>query len=125
MADETTPVPVDSPEARRYNLIRRWLGIADFGLGFAFLIVLLVTGWTGSLRSLAYRMGFQNYSLSVFMYLLLLLVISKALGIGLDYCGFRVERRFKLSTQRIRSRAIDEVQGFLVGLIMGTIVVEV
>jgi len=45
MADETTPVPVDSPEARRYNLIRRWLGIADFGLGFAFLIVLLVTGW--------------------------------------------------------------------------------
>jgi STE24 endopeptidase len=125
MADETTPGPVDSPEAHRYNLIRRWLGIADFALGFAFLIVLLVTGWSGSLRSLAYRMGFQNYSLSVFMYLLLVLVISKALGIGLDYYGFRLERRFKLSTQRIRSWAWDEVKGFLVGLVMGTIVVEV
>ena len=125
MADETIPVPVDSPEAHRYNLIRRWLGIADFALGFAFLIVLLVTGWSGYLRSLAYRMGFQNYSLSVFMYVLLLLVISKALGIGLDYYGFRLERRFKLSTQRIRSWAVDEVKGFLVGLVMGTIVVEV
>jgi STE24 endopeptidase len=125
MADDPTPVPVDSPEAHRYNLIRRWLGIADFALGFAFLIVLLVTGWTGYLRGLAYRMGFQNYSLSVFMYLLLLLVISKALGIGLDYYGFRLERSFKLSTQRIRSWAWDEVKGFLVGLVMGTIVVEV
>jgi len=125
MADETNPVTGDSPEAHRYNLIRRWLGIADFALGFAFLIVLLATGWSGGLRSLAYRMGFQNYSLSVFMYLLLLLVISKALGIGLDYYGFRLERRFKLSTQRIRSWAWDELKGFLVGLVMGTIVVEV
>ena len=125
MADDTTPVPVDSPEAQRYNLIRRWLGIADFALGFVFLIVLLVTGWTGSLRNLAYRVGFQNYSLSVFVYLLLLLVISKALGIGLDYYGFRLERRFKLSTQRLRSWVVDEVKGFLVGLVLGTIVVEV
>src|SRR2546425_8563456 len=124
MADETTPVLVDSPEAHRYNLIRRWLGIADFALGFAFLIVLLVTGWSGYLRGLAYRMGFQNYSLSVFMYLLLLLVISKVLGVGLDYYGFRLERRFKLSTQRIRSWAWDEFKGFLVGLVLGAIVVE-
>ncbi len=125
MADETTPVSVDSPRTHRYNLIRRWLGIADFALGFVFLVVLLVTGWSGYLRSLASRMGFQNYSLSVFIYLLLLLVISKALGIGLDYYGFRLERRFKLSTQRIRSWVWDEVKGFLVGLVMGTIVVEV
>jgi STE24 endopeptidase len=62
--------------------------------------------------------------LSVFIYLLLLLVISKALGIGLDYYGFRVERRYKLSTQRFRSWAWDEIKGFLVGLIMGSIVVE-
>ena len=96
----------DSPEARRYNRIRRWLGIADFVVGFAFLIVLLVTRMVGWLRDLAYRLGFQNYTLSLFMYLLLLLVISKVLGIGLDYYGFRLERRFKLSTQRFRSWAL-------------------
>jgi Zn-dependent protease with chaperone function len=125
MADVPIPVQADSPEAHRYNRIRRWLGVADFVVGFLFLVVLLVTRWSDWLRDLAYRMGFRNYSLSVFMYLLLLLLISKALGIGLDYYGFRLERRFKLSTQRFRSWMWDEVKGFLVGLAIGGIVVEV
>jgi STE24 endopeptidase len=125
MADDPTPVQADSPEAHRYNRIRRWLGVTDFLVGCVFLVVLLVTGWSRWLHDLADRMGFNNYSLSVFMYLLLLLVISKALGIGLDYYGFRLERRFKLSTQRFRSWAWDEVKGFLVGLVLGGVVVEV
>jgi STE24 endopeptidase len=125
MADDSNSVPPDSPEARRYNRIRRWMGIADFVVGFLFLIVLLLTGWSNWLRDLAYRLGFQNYSLSLFIYLLLLLVISKALGIGLDYYGFLLEGRFKLSTQRFSSWAGDELKGFLVGLVLGTVVVEV
>src|SRR5271169_754847 len=124
MADLSIPVQADSPEARRYNRIRRWLGIADFIIGFVFLVVLLVTGWSGWLRDLAYRLGFQNYSLAVFMYLLLLLIISKAIGIGLDYYGYRVERSYKLSTQRFRAWIWDEVKGFLVGLVLGGVVVE-
>jgi STE24 endopeptidase len=124
MADEQREMQVDSPEARRYNRVRRWLGIVDFAAGLVFLIVLLATGWTFWLRDLAYQAGFQNYSLSVFMYLLLLLVISKVLGIGLDYYGFRLERRYKLSNQRFQSWAWDEVKGFLVGLILAAIVVE-
>jgi STE24 endopeptidase len=124
MADDSTPVQTDSAETRGYNRVRRWLGIADFAIGFVFLAVLLATGWSGWLRDLAYRLGFQNYSLALFMYLLLLLVISKALGIGLDYYGFRLERRYKLSTQRIRSWVWDEIKGFLVGLVLGTVVVE-
>ncbi len=125
MADDPNLVQVDSPESRRYNRIRRWLGIADFVVGFAFLIVLLVTGWSGWLRDMAYRAGFQNYSLSLFVYLLLLLAISKILGLGLDYYGFSLERSFKLSTQKFQSWAWDEVKGFLVGLVPGTVVVEV
>jgi len=120
----STPVQADSPEAHRYNRTRRWLGIADFIIGFVFLVVLLVTGWSGWLRDLAYRLGFQNYSLAVFVYLLLLLLISKALGIGLDYYGYRLERRYKLSTQRFRAWIWDEVKGFLVGLVLGSVVVE-
>ncbi len=114
----------DSPEVRRYNRIRRWLGIADFVLGFVFLVVLLVTRWSDGLRDLAYRWGFQSYSFSLFIYLVLLLGINKALGFGLDYYGFRLERRFKLSNQRFGSWAWDEVKGFLVGLVLGSIVVE-
>lgn len=114
----------DSPEVRRYNRIRRWLGIADFVLGFAFLVVLLVTRWSDGLRDLAYRWGFQSYSFSLFIYLFLLLGINKALGFGLDYYGFRLERRFKLSTQKFGAWVWDEVKGFLVGLVLGGIVVE-
>jgi STE24 endopeptidase len=125
MAEVPTPVPVDSPEAQRYNLIRRWLSIADFAVGLVFLLVLLVTRWSDWLRDLGYRLGFQNYLFSLFMYLLLLMVISKALGLGFDYYGFRLENRYNLSTQRFRSWIWDEGKGFLVGLVMGTIVVEV
>jgi STE24 endopeptidase len=124
MAEIATSMQADSPEVRRYNRIRRWLGIADFAVGFVFLIVLLATRWSDSLRDVAYRVGFQNYSLSLFVYLLLLLGISKLLGIGLDYYGFRLERRFKLSNQRWAAWAWDEVKGFFVGLVLGSIVVE-
>jgi Zn-dependent protease with chaperone function len=114
----------DSPEARRYNRIHRWLGIVDFVIGSAFLVLLLVTGWTGWLRDLALRRGFQNYTLAVFLYLFFLLLISKALGFGLDYYGFQLERKFQLSTQRVRSWLWDEAKGFLVGLVLAGIVVE-
>jgi STE24 endopeptidase len=116
--------PDDSPEARRYNRIHRWLGIADFVIGSAFLVVLLITGWTGWLRDLALRRGFQSYTLAVFVYLFLLLAIGKALGLGLDYYGFRLERKFQLSTQKLRSWLWDETKGFLVGLVLAGIVVE-
>jgi STE24 endopeptidase len=124
LADNPISTQADTPEARRYNRIRRWLGITDFIVGFAFMIVLLLTGCSGTLRDLAYRLGFQNYVLSLFLYLLLLLVISKMLGIGLDYYGFRLERRFKLSNQKFRSWIWDEVKSFLVGLVLGGVVVE-
>jgi len=114
----------DSPEARRYNKIRRWLGVADFAVGSAFLILLLLTGWTDWLRDLALRRAFQNYTLAVFVYLFFLLLISKALGFGLDYYGFQLERKFQLSTQRVRSWLWDEVKGFLVGLVLAGVVVE-
>jgi len=114
----------DSPEARRYNRIQRWLGISDFVIGSAFLVLLLVTGWSGWLRDLALRRGFQNYTLALFLYLFFLLLISKALGFGLDYYGFQLEKKFQLSTQRVRSWLWDQVKGFLVGLVLAGIVTE-
>ena len=114
----------DSPEVRRYNRIHRWLGFSDFALGSVYLIVLLITGWSGRLRDLALRHSFQSYALAIFVYLFLLLLIGKALGFGLDYYGFRLEHRFKLSTQKLGAWLWDEGKGFLVGLILGAIVVE-
>jgi len=124
MVEEAISGQADSPEARRYNRIRRWLGITDFAVGFVFLLVLLATRWSDSLRDLAYRIGFQNYSFSLFIYLVLLLGISKLLGIGLEYYGFWLERRFKLTPQRFRSWLWDETKGFLVSLVLGSVVVQ-
>jgi len=121
---ETITMPADSAESRRYNRIKRWLGIGDFALGLILLIVLLATGWTGTLRDLAYRGAAQNYSLAVFLYVLMLMLISKVIGLPLDYYGFRLEHRFHLSNLRLRAWLWDELKGLLVGLVMAAIVVE-
>jgi Zn-dependent protease with chaperone function len=126
MSSAAMPVTIstDSPETRRYNRIRRWLGIADFVLGLAFLVVLLATGWSGTLRDLAYRAASQNYTLAVFLYVVMLMAIGKLLGLGLDYYGFRLEHRFQLSNLRLRAWLSDEVKEFAVGVALAVIVVE-
>jgi STE24 endopeptidase len=114
----------DTPEARRYNRIKRWLSIADFVLGLALLVVLLATGWNGTLRDLAYRDSSQRYVLAVFLYVVMLMLIRKLLGLGLDYYGFRLEHRYNLSNQKLRAWLWDETKSFLVGLALASIVVE-
>ncbi len=121
---EITPVLADSAESRRYNRIKRWLGIADFATGFGLLVVLLATGWTGTLRDLAERGASQNYAYAVFLYVVMLMLISKALGTPLEYYSFRLEHRYNLSNQKFRSWLWDEFKSLLIGLVMATIVVE-
>src|SRR5437870_11896191 len=115
----------DTPEARHYNRIRRWLGVADFLLGLAFLLVLLITGWTGTLRDLAYWAANQNYSIAVFFYVFMLLLISKILGFGLDYYGFQLEHRYQLSNQKLHAWLWDELKGWVVGLVLATFLVDI
>jgi STE24 endopeptidase len=121
---ETAAVLADSEESRRYNRIKRRLGVADFAVGIGLLVALLATGWTGTLRDLAERGASQNYSFAVFLYVLMLTLISKAIGTPLEYYEFRLEHRYNLSTQRFGSWLWDEFKGFILGLIMATIVVE-
>ena len=78
---QTMSIHADSPESRRYNRIKRWMGFADFAIGFGLLVVLLATGWTGTLRDLAERGASQNYTFAVFLYVLMLMLISKVMGL--------------------------------------------
>jgi STE24 endopeptidase len=121
---ESGSTTADTPQARSYNHLRRVLGIADFLLSLAGLIVLLAAGWTRDLRDAAFFLAGQNYLLSVFFYVFMLALLSKALGIGLDFYSFRVEQRYGLSYQKLRSWLWDETKGLLVGLVLGTIIVE-
>jgi len=116
--------PADTRDARHYNRVRRWLGIADFVLGLVLLVVLLATGWNGTLRDLAYRVSFRVYFPALTLYVLTLLLISKLAGLGLDYYGFRLEHRYNLSNQKPRAWLWDEAKGFLVGFVLAAIAVD-
>lgn len=122
---QTASAPTDSPEARRYNRIRRWLGIADFLLGLFLLLVLLATGWNGTLRDIAMHGAYEHYAVAVFLYVLMLMLIGKLLGLALDFYGFRLERRYNLSNQKLRAWVWDETKGFLVGVVLASIIVEI
>src|ERR1700676_4455639 len=121
----TLSIPTDSPEARQYNRIRRWLGVADFVLGLLLSLVVLAAGGNGTLPDFAMHGAYDHYTLAVFLYVLMLMLIGKLLGLGLDYYGFRVEHRYSLSNQKLRAWVWDETKGFLVGVVLASIVVEI
>ena len=124
MAATSTVASPDSPEVRKYNRIRRWLGVWEFLLALAVLVVLLMTGWTGWLRDLALQGAFQSYALAVFLYVLMLILVSKILGLGMDYYSFRLEHRYQLSNQKLRAWIWDEAKGFLLSVIVAGLLVE-
>ena len=112
-------------EARQYNRMQRWLGMWDLTLKFGFLVVLLATGWTNSIHALAQRVAGDRYALRLFVYVLLLSVISKILGIGLDWYRFHIEHRFQLSNQRFSGWIKDVLKGWVLGLIIATLLSEI
>ena len=124
MAATTTVASPDSQEIRKYNHIRRWLGVCEFLLALAVLVVLLMTGWTGWLRDLALQGAFQSYAFAVFLYVLMLILVSKILGLGMDYYSFRLEHRYQLSNQKLRAWIWDEAKGFLLSVIVAGLLVE-
>ncbi len=116
------PKPHDSPEAREYNRQSRQLSIADALFSLAMLAIVLVTGWSASFRDLVFRIsGGSNYVLALFLYVLMLSVLSKIISTPLDYYGFRLEHRYKLSNQNLRAWIIDETKGFAVGFVMAVL----
>jgi len=124
-APDTTVLQPDSPEAREYNRAKRWLEICDLAVSFGFLAVLLATGWTNTLRDWAVGMARDHYVLQLFYYVLFLSILSKVLGFGLDFYGFRVEHRFNLSSQRLGSWLKDSAKGWVLGLVLGTVLCEI
>src|SRR5215813_8799180 len=115
----------DTPEAQRYNQIKRWLGMIDLVLGIGLMVALLITGWTRALRDLSFHAAKEHYLLALFFYILFLSVISKLLTLGLDIYSFRLEHQFHLSNQKMGSWILDEVKGWLVGLVIGSILAEI
>ncbi|HVH89578.1 MAG TPA: M48 family metallopeptidase [Terriglobales bacterium] len=129
IAENTREIPAssesqDSPEARQYSRIHRWISVSDTALGVVFLVILLATGWTRDLRDLSFVATHGRYVLALFLYVLLLTLIAKAISIPLDIYSFRLENRFRLSNQSTASWIGDEVKGWAVGLVLATLLAE-
>lgn len=120
-----TNTQADAPEAQQYNRKLRWLDLGDLALSFGFLVLLLATGWTDSLRDLAVRCARDHYALQLFFYVAFLSVISKLLSVGLDFYRFRIEHRYHLSNQRFSGWLKDELKGWVLGLIIAAVLSEI
>lgn len=88
------------------------------------LVLLLATGWTKVLAAWARTLGNDNYDLSLLLYVVMLAIIGKFLGIGFDFYSFRLEHQYQLSNQNFRSWLKDEAKSWLIGLLFGAIAVE-
>jgi STE24 endopeptidase len=115
------PPTGDTSQARRYNRISRGLGVADAALGLALMAVLVLTGLSGDLRGVSFRLGAENYAFSLLIYVFFLSVLGKVLGLAFDYYSFRLEHEYHLSNQRFRGWAWDQFKGFLVGLVIAVL----
>ena len=112
------PPEQDTPEAREYNRKRRWLSVIDAVLGFALLLVILISGFTKNMRDLAVRFSRDHYALALFLYIIFLAAILKFAAFGLDYFGFRLEHYYHLSNQKLRSWLLDELKGWLLSIVL-------
>jgi STE24 endopeptidase len=104
--------PVDSQEARRYNRLLRHIGVADLILGLGLMGVVLAADWTSDFRNFAVRVAGDRHAAALFVYTSILLLLTKALSLGLDYYSFLIEHRYHLSNQRLRGWVWDQTKGF-------------
>jgi STE24 endopeptidase len=116
--------PPDTPEAREYNRIRRWVGVADVALSFAFLVALVALHWTNRLRDWSINLTGEQYALALLVYVALLTLFTKLIGLPLDYYSFRLEHRYNLSNEKPGAWAWDQVKEWLVGLVLGALILE-
>lgn len=114
----------DSARAKHYHRTRRILGVAGFSLDLAYLVLLLATGWTISLRELAERVS-SHAAVALIVYMILFGLAAKLVGLPLDYVrDFRLEHRYGLSNLTVGGWIKDELKGVAVGGVLGLLALE-
>jgi STE24 endopeptidase len=117
-------LPADTMEARRYNRLLRRIGVADLGLGLVLMGVLLAADWTSDFRNFAVRIAGDHHAIALFLYTSILVLLTKALSLGLDYYSFLIEHRYRLSNQRLRSWAWDQIKSFALTFLISQALVQ-
>jgi len=105
-------------KATRYHRLRRRASLFGTTLAAAWLLLLLVTGLSTSVRDLAATMAGQSFVLTVIYYVVLVALLSEAVQLPLAfYQGVILERRYELSTQTTARWWLDHVKAGGVALL--------
>jgi len=107
-------------KASRYHRLRRGASLAGTVLSGLLLLVLLVSGGSAALRDIASSLSRGSFTLTVVVYVVLLGLLSEAVGLPLAfYTGVTLERRYDLSTQKARAWWLDHLKAGLIALMFG------
>jgi len=114
---------MNEDKATRYHRLKRQAAVASFVWTVALLAALLWTGQTLSLRAAADAAAVRvvpvrwTPAASVVAYVILLSVLNEIGSAPIAfYSGWVLERRYGLSTQRLRGWMVDQAKAFGVGL---------
>ncbi len=109
-------------KATRYHRLRRRASLLGTTLGALLLIVLVLTGWSGTLRDAARALAGDSFFFTVICYVILLALLSEVLQLPLAfYQGVTLERRYGLSTQTTRAWWRDHFKAGGLALVFGLV----
>jgi STE24 endopeptidase len=105
----------DSQRVKRYHRTGRILSVAGFSVDLAILLTLLFTGWTITLRALAFSWTTSVW-IAVLIYLGLFGVVTYVIGLPLNFLGgFWSDHRYGLSNLALAGWVKDELKGAALG----------
>jgi len=128
IADSEGPVVVPEPseKALRYHRSGNVIWAGEQILGLALPALLLWTGTSARLRTMAAGLARGHFYPTLVVYLALLSALLFVIQLPLSYyVGYARERAYGLSTQRFAKWAGDEAKGLGVGVVLGAAVLWV
>ena len=103
---------MNEDKASRYHRQKRTTGIVSLVWGVFLLVVLLLTGASAALRTLARG--------HVLPYVVLLSLANEVVALPLGfYSGFVLERRYGLSNETLGAWLLDQAKSFAIGIVLG------
>jgi Zn-dependent protease with chaperone function len=123
---DAVTVPEASALALRYYRSGNVIWIVEQVLGIALPALLLLTGWSARLRTLASNVARGHFYPTLVVYLMLVATLLFVVQLPLTvYVGYLREHAYGLSAQRFSKFAGDQLKGLAVGMVIGALVIWV
>ncbi len=119
-------VPAPSEKALRYHRSGNLIWTLEQALAIALPLLLLFTGFSAGLRSLASRLAGGRFYPTLLIYFGLLSLLLFVVELPLSYyVGYAREHAYGLSTQRFAKWAVDQLKSLGIGVLVGALVLWV